>query len=211
MKRSIGRIALLLLALAMMVTLSGCTIFFTITGSDSYVIWPNGDILNGSLEECQIEMDVSTKGSILKDPKYLNIELEGLLMSMEMNPVQIDAALEDIGAYLETALSFDDHTVDTVGDTFTITGRYELIDFWSDMGISGLAVAAEEQVLLSAIIGTTAYDQLIDSIVDATNDLTANGSSIDFEMAGALESSDAKVVGDFILWFDSINPAIIIP
>ncbi len=79
------------------------------------------------------------------------------------------------------------------------------------MGISGLTIAAEAQVLLSSIIGVSAYDTLIDSIVTATNDLTVNGSSIDFEMEGVLESSDGKVVGDFMLWFDSINPAIIMP
>jgi hypothetical protein len=52
---------------------------------------------------------------------------------------------------------------------------------------------------------------LIDSIISATNNLTENGSSIDFEMEGILETSDGKAVGDFILWFDSINPAIIAP
>lgn len=211
MKPSIGRIALSLATIVMMITLSGCTVMFTLAGSDSYIIKPNGDILNSSLELCEIEMDVSTEGSTLKNPKYLNIELEGLLMSMTMNPEQIDAALEDIGAYLETAIGFDSHSMDTYGDVFTVTGKYELIDFWSDMGISGLAVASEAQVLLSSIIGVSAYDTLIDSVIDATNDLTTSGSSIDFKMEGVLEASDAKVVGDFMLWFDSINPAIIFP
>ncbi len=86
MKLGIGRIALLIMAMAMMITLSGCTMLFTLVGSDSYGIRPNGDIMNGSLEKCEIEMDVSTEGSTLKEPKYLNIELEGLLMSMSMNP-----------------------------------------------------------------------------------------------------------------------------
>lgn len=207
MKLSIGRIALLLTAMAMMITLSGCTVLFTLEGSDSYVIMPNGDIFSSSMEECEIEIDVNTEGSILRPPAVLSVELEGLLQSMNMDQTQIDAALETMGQYLETALGFSDHSINTTTDTFFVTGEYALLDFWSDLGITGAGTTdVFGTVPLSLIIGLTAYESLVDGIVHITTDMTPEASSIDFEMEGLLKTSTGKTVGTFILWLDSWHP-----
>ena len=83
--------------LSLLLLLTGCTLTFTLEGADSYVIMADGRVLDGSFSESEIEMELTTKGFMLKLPVVLEVELEGLIMSMSMSQPDLDAALASIG------------------------------------------------------------------------------------------------------------------
>lgn len=192
--------------LSLLLVLTGCTLTFTLEGADSYGIVADGRVLDGSLSECEIEMELTTKGFMLKLPVVLEVELEGLIMSMSMSQPEIDGALASIGEYLETGLGFENYTWDATTDTFLVTGEYTLLDFWTSLGLSSPGtMIGPVPIPLKLIIGQTAYDSFINSIVHAAN-MIGDASSIDFEFEGYLKTVLGKTVGTFTLWFDALNP-----
>ncbi|HOA15819.1 MAG TPA: hypothetical protein PLT03_05555 [Bacillota bacterium] len=200
------RMASAVALLSLLLMLSGCTLTFTLEGADSYTITADGRVLDGSFNESEIEMELTTKGFMLKLPVVLEVELEGLIMSMSMSQPEIDAALATIGEHLETGLGFEDHTFDTSADTFRVTGEYTLLDFWTALGISSAGpMLGPIPIPLKLIIGQAAYDGFVDSIVQAAN-MIGDGSTIDFEFQGFLKTALGKTVGTFTLWFDALNP-----
>lgn len=192
------RAAFILLLCALAVSLSGCAVKFVLEGADSYIIWPDGRILNGSLNEADIMILVAHTGDKLDPPTTLEYEYEGLLMG--------GGSAEDIAGYICCELGGDDYEVATGEDRFTITGSMDVIDFWTDLGITSLGPAFAPLVGLDEIIGALMHQAIVDSIVYVENHLMEDGSTIDIEIDGELKSSTDRKVGNFILWLDAINP-----
>ncbi len=193
-----SRLAVMLSLFILMMMLTGCTIKFVLEGADSYIIMPDGRILNGSLSEVDIMILVGHTGNKLDPPVTLEYEYEGLLMG--------GGSAEDIAAYLCCELGGDDYEVATVEDRFTITGSMDVIDFWTDLGITSLEPAFAPMVGFEEVIGLLMHQAVVDSIVYVENHLMEEGSTIDIEIDGELKSSTGKKVGTFILWLDAINP-----
>lgn len=193
------RVVLCLLLAASILSLSGCSVKFTLVGADSYVIMPDGDVLNGSLEESEIEIEVLTSGSGLKGPVSMDIEIEGLIMG--------DSDPEAIGNYIKGDLGFDSVTFDAATDTFHITGEYGIDDFWTGLGITSVGLTLGPFIVpLGDIIGDIEAATLVECIVEVENSLMGEGSTIDFELSGVLREVGGSKVGTFILWLDAINP-----
>lgn len=201
------RKAFAVVVLIFLLILSGCTLTFTLQGAESYIIMPDGKVLDGSLNESDILMELTTKGFILKLPSALNIQIEGQIMSTSMDPTEIDTALVSIGDYLKTQLGFEGNDYDFVANTFKVTGQYTLLDFWTALGISTPGtMLGPFTIPLNMIIGQTAYEGIVDSIAHVSNTMIKDGSTIDFEFEGYLVTITEQTVGTFILWLDTVNP-----
>jgi hypothetical protein len=178
--------------------LSGCTIKFVLEGADSYIIMPDGKILNGSLSEVEIMIIVAHTGNKLDPPATLEYEYEGLVMG--------GGVAEDIAAYICCELGGDDYEMATGEDRFTITGSMDVIDFWTGLGITSLMPSFAPVVGLDEIIGSLMQQAIVDGVVYVENHMMVDGSTIDIEIRGDLKSSTDKKVGTFQLWLDAINP-----
>ena len=87
-----------------------------------------------------------------------------------------------------------------------MSGEYTLLDFWTSLGLSTPGtMLGPIPIPLKLIIGQTAYDSFVNSIVHAAN-MIGDGSTIDFEFEGYLKTVLGKTVGTFTLWFDALNP-----
>ena len=194
----IGRLTAILSLCMLLMMLTGCTIKFVLEGADSYIIMPDGRILNGSLIETEIMILVAHTGSKLDPPATLEYEYEGLLMG--------GGSAEDIAAYICCELGGDDFEVATGEDRFTITGSMDLYDFWTDLGITSIEPSFVPIIELEEIIGALMHQSIVDSIIYAEDHLMENGSTMDIEIDGELKSTVGKKVGTFILWMDAVNP-----
>jgi len=181
-----------------MMLLAGCVIIFTLEGLYSYSIMPNGDILDGELQECEIEMTVLHKGSILKPPASMDVEIEGLLMNGN--------DLEDIATFMKDELGFDTITYETEADTFHIFGELAIEDFWSGIGVTSVGASIVPTVPLSEVLGTDVYDDFIQCIVDMEQGLMGEATVVELEMSGVLKDASDGEVGTFILWLDAVKP-----
>lgn len=198
MGKLIGRLAAVLSLSLILMMLSGCTIKFVLEGADSYIIMPDGKILNGSLSEVEIMIIVAHTGSKLDPPATLEYEYEGLVMG--------GGSAEDIAGYICCELGGDGYEVASGEDRFTITGSMDIIDFWTDLGITSSTPSFAPVVGLDEIIGSLMQQAIVDGIVYVENHMMVDGSTIDIEIEGTLETSTGKKVGTFILWLDAINP-----
>ena len=194
----IGRMTAVLALCMLLMMLTGCTIKFVLEGADSYVIMPDGRILNSSLSEAEIMILVAHTGNKLDPPVTLEYEYIGLLMG--------GGSAEDIAAYINCELGGDDYEVATEEDRFTITGSMDVFDFWTDLGVTYFEPAFVPVIELEEIIGTLMQQAIVDSIIYVENHLMVDGSTIDIGIEGELKSSAGKKVGTFILWLDAINP-----
>lgn len=197
-ERLIGRFAAVLVLCLLLMMLSGCTIKFVLEGADSYIVMPDGRILNGSLNECEIMILVGHTGNKLKAPVTLEYEYEGLLMG--------GGDTEDIAAYLNCELGGDGYELAAGEDWFIITGSMPVYDFWTDLGISSLGPSFAPIVELEDIIGSMMYQALVDGIIYVENHLMEDGSTMDIEIEGELKDAGGSKVGTFILWMDAVNP-----
>ena len=182
----------------LLMMLTGCTIKFVLEGADSYVIMPDGRILNSSLSEAEIMILVAHTGNKLDPPVTLEYEYIGLLMG--------GGSAEDIAAYINCELGGDDYEVATEEDRFTITGSMDVYDFWTDLGITSIEPSFVPIIELEEIIGALMHQSIVDSIIYAEDHLMENGSTMDIEIDGELKSTVGKKVGTFILWMDAVNP-----
>jgi len=207
MKKNVSRVILAILALCLMVSLSGCVLNFRIVGSDVYDVYSDGKVENSDFEEDVMSVDVEVTGFIPAIPTVLEVELEGLIMSMSMDPSEIDLALDTISDYLYDFLGFDSCTFDVVTDTFVVYGEFTLSDFLGAIGMSSPETDLGS-IQLSKIIGTDAYNNFITRIAYVSGNYTDPATSIDYALTGALKTSSGRVVGSLELWFDGLNPAI---
>lgn len=203
MKWARGVVFVLLLAL--MLTLTGCTMVFTVRGSSSYIIMTNGDVLNSELVKDTMKVDITVKGIKPSIPVVFEARLQGLIMSMWMEPSEIDDALSFSATYLRNELSFDSSDYNVASDTFWVDGSFTLTDFLGAIGL-GAGPEAIGPIELSAIVGSAAYLNLINRIIFVSSNYTVPGSSIDYELSGQLKNLKGEVVGTFELWFDGLNP-----
>ncbi len=207
MKGRFIRRAAAVLTVALLFTLTGCMLKFTLTGSDSYIVYSDGKVENSDFEEDVMSVDVEVTGFIPAIPTVLEVELEGLIMSMSMDPSEIDLALDTISDYLYDFLGFDSCTFDVVTDTFVVYGEFTLSDFLGAIGMSSPETDLGS-IQLSKIIGTDAYNNFITRIAYVSGNYTDPATSIDYALTGALKTSSGRVVGSLELWFDGLNPAI---
>lgn len=195
----------LVLVLALMLTLTGCTMVFTVRGSSSYTVMTNGDVLNGELEKDTMKVDITVKGIKPTMPVVFEARLQGLIMSLWMEPSEIDDALNFSATYLRNELSFDSSNYDVASDTFWVDGSFTLMDFLDAIGL-GVGSEAIGPIELSAIIGSTAYLNFINRIIFVSSNYTVPGSTIDYELSGQLKNLKGDVVGTLELWFLGLNP-----
>ncbi|HOY88711.1 MAG TPA: hypothetical protein PLI88_04160 [Bacillota bacterium] len=207
MKARFLRRAAAAITVLLLFTLTGCMLKFTVTGDSSYLVRSDGKVFNGSLVEDVMQVDVEVTGFIPTLPTVLEVELEGLIMSMSMDAAEVDQALDWISDYLYDLLDFDSCSFDTATDTFVVYGEFTLADFLGAIGMSAPQLSFGP-IPLSNVIGQETYDNLISRIAYVSGYYTEPATTIDYSLTGALKTATGRVVGSFELWFDGLNPAV---
>ncbi len=190
MKKNASRVILAVLALSLMVSLSGCILNFRIVGSDIYDVYSD-EISNGP-----IKVDVIAKGIWPVWPDLLTVNVQGTV-----NPITADASdpLDvALANQIETDLynsfsdssEFDDVAYEGIldDDAFKVT-VFMVIPSWKELlNPSGASTAITiNDYLLSKLLGQEKYDSLVASL-EGTCENIPEGTEITFNVNGIAEN-----------------------
>ena len=192
MKKNASRVILVVLALSLMVSLSGCILNFRIVGSDIYGIYSD----HISCDPDPIKVDVIAKGIWPVWPNLLTMNVQGTV-----NPITADASdpldvvlANEIETYLHDELSdssqFDDVVAegDLDDDEFMVTVFMVIPDWKEFLNPSGASTAITiPGIELSKLLGQDKYDSLVDSLKGTCGNIP-EGTAVTFNVNGIAEN-----------------------
>lgn len=205
MRRYMARAAMIMTVLLVMVSLSGCTLVFHVTGSDVY------EVTNTSLEPNPIKVDISVVGIWPVWPDTLTMVLSGTV-----NPPGASLILGDdiaLANAIEQAIydqledgDFSSVTMEEDGmgldNEFRVTAVMVIPDWRDLLGTGGASTAIEyDGLALSLLMGEEKYDQLVSGLKEACT-MIPEGDVVDLDVSGELANlAKGKLVGDLAISF----------
>ncbi len=185
--RIISGMAVLLLA----ASLSGCFFVFTITGSDTYSVYPSG------LAGGPVMVEVTWKGFIPRWPDVIVLTISGIVHNGSFTSEQIDDAADAISGTVYDHLDFDTYSGSAnEGNPFWVIKEIAVPNFWSLLPLdAGRAQLDPIELELSDVLGEEFYQDLIDEFVllcDVEFDVST---WVELNLGGSIETSTGKVIG----------------
>lgn len=197
MKKNASRVILAVLALCLMVSLSGCVLNFRIIGSDIYDVY--SDHISDS-----IKVDIIAKGIWPVWPDRLVMNVQGTV-----NPITADASnpldvalANEIETYLHDEL-YDSSQFDAVAaegdlddDAFMVTVFMEIPGWKELLHPSGASTAiTKTDFELSKLLGQDKYDSLVASLEGTCGNIPAE-TKITFNVNGVArnEAKDKTII-----------------
>ncbi|OQB49167.1 MAG: hypothetical protein BWY00_00018 [Firmicutes bacterium ADurb.Bin153] len=213
MKKNVSRVILAILALCLMVSLSGCVLNFRIVGSDVY------DVYSDHISPDPVKVDVIAKGIWPVWPDLLIMNVQGTV-----NPLTSDASdpfdvalANDIEADLYNSLLSEAQFDDVVAegelddDAFKVT-VFMVIPSWKELlNPSGASTAITiPDVELSKLISPEKYDSVVASLEGTCGNIP-EGTLITFNINGlAQNEAKAKTIAELDLTFVIHGSAVIL-
>ena len=197
MKKNASRVILAILALSLMVSLSGCILNFRIVGSDIYNVY--SDHISDS-----IKVDIIAKGIWPVWPDRLVMNVQGTVNPITAdasNPLDVALANEiETNLYNELydSSQFDDVVAegDLDDDAFMVTVFMEIPGWKELLHPSGASTAiTKTDFELSKLLGQDKYDSLVASLEGTCGNIPAE-TKITFNVNGVArnEAKDKTII-----------------